>query len=137
MVRGSQNRKSQTNHNQGTPQTPVAKKPPTLNNDVPTLTATSSDTRTADFYNLIEEQQKVITSMQEKIHALQAKVYELEGRINITQIVNSHLQNMVDAQEQYSWRPCLVINGMGGHVLLLMAWQNLDTMRKVLIIRTM
>ena len=48
--------------------------------------------------------------MQEKIHALEAKVYELEGRINITQTVNSHLQNMVDAQEQYSRRPCLVIN---------------------------
>ena len=50
--------------------------------------------------------------MQEKIHALEAKVYELEGRINITQTVNSHLQNMVDAQEQYSRRSCLVINGM-------------------------
>ena len=50
--------------------------------------------------------------MQEKIHALEAKVYELEGQINITQTVNSHLQNMVDAQEQYSRRPCLVINGM-------------------------
>ena len=128
MVRGSQNRKSQTTHNQGTPQTPVAKKPPTLNNDVPTSTATSSETRTADYYRLIEDQQKVITSMQEKIHALEAKVYELEGRINITQTVNSHLQNMVEAQEQYS-RAIL-------HVLLLMAWQNLGA-RKVLIIRTM
>ena len=90
----------------------MAKKPPTLNNDVPTLTATSSETRTADYYKLIEDQQKVITRMQEKIRALEAKVYELEGRINITQTVNSHLQNMVDAQEQYSLRPCLVINGM-------------------------
>ena len=68
-----------TTHNQGTPQTPVAKKSPTLNNDVPTSTATSSDTRTADYYKLIEEQQKVITSMEEKVHALEAKVYELEG----------------------------------------------------------
>ena len=37
MVQGSQNCKSQTTHIQGTRQTPVAKKPPTLNNDVPTL----------------------------------------------------------------------------------------------------
>ena len=52
MVRGSQNRKSQNTHNQGTPQTPLAKKPPSLNNDIPTsLTATSSD-----HYKLIEEQ---------------------------------------------------------------------------------
>ena len=79
MVRGSHNRKNKTTHNQGTPRTPVAKKPPTLNNDVPTSRATSSDTRTADYYKLIEEQQKVITSMEEKIHPLEAKVYELEG----------------------------------------------------------
>ena len=93
MVRGSQNRKSQNTHNQGTPQTPLAKKTPTLNNDIlPSLTATSSDNnRTADHYKHIEEQQKVITSMQEKIHALEVKVYELEGRINVTQTVNSHL----------------------------------------------
>ena len=47
MVKGSQNRKSQTT---------VPKKPPTLNNDNPTLRATSSDTQTADYYKLIEEQ---------------------------------------------------------------------------------
>ena len=113
MVRGSQNRKSQNTHNQGTPQTPLAKKTPALNNDIlPSSTATSSDNRTADHYKLIEEQQKVIASMQEKIDALEANVYELEGRINVTQTVNSHLQNMVLAQEQYSWRSCLIINGM-------------------------
>lgn len=61
MVHGSQNHKSQTTYNQGTPQTPM--KPPTLNNDVPTLTATSSDSQTADYIKLIEEQQKVITSI--------------------------------------------------------------------------
>ena len=117
MVPGSHDRKNKTTHNQRTPQTPVPKKSPTLNNDVPTSTATSSDTRTADYYKLIEEQLKVIKSMQVKIHALEAKVYELEGQMNVTQTVNSHLQNMVDAQEQYSRRPCLAINGMAkpGH----------------------
>ena len=81
-------------------QTPAANKPPTLNNDIPTpSTATSSDSQTADHYKLIEEQQKVIASMQEKTYVLEAK---LEGRINVTQTVNSHLNNMADAQEQYS-----------------------------------
>ena len=81
-------------------QIPVANKPPTLNNDIPTpWTATSSDSQTADHYKLIEEQQKVIASMQEKTYVLEAK---LEGRINVTQTVNSHLNNMADAQEQYS-----------------------------------
>ena len=126
MVRGSHDRKNKTTHSQGTPQTPVVKKPPTLNNDVPTSTATSSDTQTADYYKLIEEQQKVITSMQEKIHVLEAKVYELEGRMNVTQTINSHLQNMLMPKS----------NTRGGHVLLSMAWQNLDT-RKVLIIPMM
>ena len=84
-------------YNQGTPQTP-----PQTPDILPSSTATSSDNQTADHYKLIEEQQKVIASMQEKIHALEVKVYELEGRINVTQTVNSHLQNMVDAQEQYS-----------------------------------
>ena len=79
----------------------MAKKPPTLNNDVPTSTVTSSDTRTADYYKFIEEQQKVITSMYEKIQAPEANVYELEGQINATQIVKTHLQNMIAAQEQY------------------------------------
>ena len=118
MVRGSQNRKNQNTHNLETPQTPLAKKPPTLNNDIPTSsTATSSDYRTADHYKLIEEQEKVIASMQEKIHALEAKLYKLEGRINMTQTLNSHLQNIVDAQDQYSRWSCLVINSMAkpGH----------------------
>ena len=39
-------------------------------------------------------------------------MYELKGRINVMQTVNSHLQNMVDAQEQYSRRSCLIINGI-------------------------
>ena len=84
MERGSQNCKSQTAHNQETPQTPqtpAAKKPPTLINDVPTLTTvTSSYTPSANYSKLIEEQQKVITRMQEKIHTLQAKVYEFRDK---------------------------------------------------------
>ena len=129
MVQGSQDCKNKTTHNQGTPQTPVAKKPLILNNDmVPSMdTSTSSDTWTANYYKLIEEQQKVITSMQEEIHALEAKVYELEGQMSVTQTVNSHLQNMVDTQRS---------NTRVSHVLLLMAWQSLDT-RKVLIIPMM
>ena len=83
MIWGSQDRKSWTTHNQGTSQTSLAKKTPTLNNDVPTSTATSADNLTVDRYKLIEEWRKVITSMQEKIHALEAKVYKLEGQMNV------------------------------------------------------
>ena len=63
MVRGSQNRKSQTTHNQGTPQTPLAKKPLTLSNDVPTSTATSSVARTVDHYKLIENSKRAFFSI--------------------------------------------------------------------------
>ena len=72
-------------------QIPVANKPPTLNNDIPTpSTATSSDSQTADHYKLIEEQQKVIASMQEKTYLLEAK---LEGRINVTDCKQSSKQH--------------------------------------------
>ena len=54
----------------------------------------------------------MITIKQEKIHALEAKICELEDQIIVAQTVNSHLQNMVYAQAQYSRWPCLVINGM-------------------------
>ena len=116
MVQGShdhkkkqkKNKKQKTTHKKVTPQAPVAKKLPTLSNVVPTSTTILSDTRTAGYYQLIEEQQKVTTRMQEKIHALEAEVYKLEGRMKVTQTVNNHLQNMVDdTQEQYSWRSCL------------------------------
>ena len=55
--------------------------------------------------------------MQEKNHVLEAKVYEFEKQINVTQTVSSHLHSMVDAQEQYSRWPYLIINGMAkaGH----------------------
>ena len=127
MVWGSQNHKSQNTPNQGTPQTPLAKKPPALNNDIPSpSTATSSENRTADHYKLIEKQQKVIAIMQEKIHTLEAKAYELEGWMNMTQT----------STVIYKTWSMLRSNTHGGHVLLLMASQNLNT-RKVLIILTM
>ena len=38
--------------------------------------------------------------------------YILESQLLITQNVNKHLQSKIDDQEQYSRRPCLVVNGM-------------------------
>lgn len=107
MVRGSQNR--QSDHNQGRTQTPVVMKPSRLDNDVPTSTTSSSNTQTANYTKLIQEEQKAITDMQEKIHTLEAKVYEPEGLINVIQTVTSQLPNMANAQWQYFRRPCLVI----------------------------
>ena len=40
--------------------------PARLNNDVPTSATTSSDTRTANYTKLIEEERKVINNMQEE-----------------------------------------------------------------------
>ena len=47
-----------------------------------------------------------------KINALERRVDILESQLLITQNVNKHLQSKIDDQEQYSRRPCLVVNGM-------------------------
>ena len=60
----------------------------------------------------------------QKIHVLEAKAYKLEGQINVTQTV------IYKTWLKHRSNTC------GSHVLLLMAWQNLDT-RKVLIIPIM
>lgn len=57
----------------------MAKKLPVLNNDVSTSTAAPSDTWTADYFKLIEEQQKVVTIMQQKIDAVEANFTNLRG----------------------------------------------------------
>ena len=43
---------------------------------------------------------------------LEGKISELEGCLFVTQRVISLLEAKIDCQEQYSRRPCLVINGM-------------------------
>ena len=47
-----------------------------------------------------------------KVRYLEGKLYELEGCLFVTQRVNSLLEVEMDCQEQYSRRPCLIINGM-------------------------
>ena len=49
--------------------------------------------------------------MQKKMRILEANIYKLEGWTNVTQTLNSHLQIMIDAQEQYSRQKCFVIYG--------------------------
>ena len=43
---------------------------------------------------------------------MEGRISELESQIDITQTVISLLQMKIDNQEQYSRRPCLVINGL-------------------------
>ena len=43
---------------------------------------------------------------------MEGRISELESQIGITQTVISLLQMKIDNQEQYSRRPCLVINGL-------------------------
>ena len=43
---------------------------------------------------------------------MEGKISELEGCLFVTQWVNSLLEAKIDCQEQYSRRPCLVINGI-------------------------
>ena len=43
---------------------------------------------------------------------MEGRISELESQIGITQTVISFFQTKIDNQEQYSRRPCLVINGL-------------------------
>ena len=43
---------------------------------------------------------------------MEGRISELESQIGITQTVISLFQTKIDNQEQYSRRPCLVINGL-------------------------
>ena len=54
----------------------------------------------------------MIDKVLQRANTLDGKPSELEGRILVTQRVNSHLQNMIDRQEQNSRRLCLVVNDM-------------------------
>ena len=54
----------------------------------------------------------MIDKVLQRANTLDGKPSELEGRILATQRVNSHLQNMIDRQEQNSRRLCLVVNDM-------------------------
>ena len=46
------------------------------------------------------------------VRYLEGKISELEGCLFVTQRVNSLLEAKIYCQEQYSRRPCLIINGM-------------------------
>ena len=62
--------------------------------------------------NLFDKHQKNIDYLVKKVRYLEGKISELEGCLFVTQRVNSLLEAKIDCQEQYSRRPCLVINGM-------------------------
>ena len=60
----------------------------------------------------MEEHQKSINYLRKKVELLEGRISELESQIHVTQTVHSLLQTKIDNQEQYSGRPCLVINGL-------------------------
>ena len=62
--------------------------------------------------DLFDKQQKDIDYLVKRVRYLESKISEPEGCLFVTQRVNSLLEAKIDCQEQYSRRPCLVINGM-------------------------
>ena len=84
---------------------------PTPNSSIPSSAATNKQ-NCMSAEALLEEQQKSIDYLRKKVELLEGRISELESQIGITQTVISLLQTKIDNQEQYSRRPCLVINGL-------------------------
>ena len=78
---------------------------------VTTLNLNKKDTTSPDDQATITEQQhQMIDELLQRVNTLEGKFFELEGWILVTQRVKSHLENMIDHQEQYSRPSCLVAN---------------------------
>ena len=58
----------------------------------------------------MEEQKKSIDYLRKQIEILDERISELENQIHLTQKVNSLLQTKIDNLEQYSRRPCRLID---------------------------
>ena len=84
---------------------------PTPNSLIPSSAATNKQNCMSAEASL-EELQKSIDYLRKKVELLEGRISELESQIGITQTVISLLQTKIDNQEQYSRRPCLVINGL-------------------------
>ena len=86
---------------------------PSQETDIPSSTMTDTSTTTSTQPNSSEHQHP--TSNEDliaRINALEKRVEVLESQLVITQTVSNHLKHKIDDQEQYSRRPCLVVNGM-------------------------
>lgn len=59
-----------------------------------------------------QKDQNLIEELHRRISALEYRVDVLESQLVITNTVNKHLETKIDEQQQYSRRPCLVVNGM-------------------------
>ena len=60
----------------------------------------------------LEDQNVLIKRLQNRVNTLEGRIVELETNIAVTTTVNNNLRVMVDNQEQYSHRPCMVVVGM-------------------------
>ena len=76
---------------------------PSNNHTSPNNLSNGSDKR------ILETQQDIAVK---KVRYLEGKISGLEGCLFVTQRVNSLLEAKIDYQEQYSRRPCLIINRM-------------------------
>lgn len=73
----------------------------------------------------IKNLEKHVNKLEGKVNHLEGKVLMLEGHLSLAKTVSSRLECMVDSQEQYSRRPCVVVdgivNGSFDHVVKILA----------------
>ena len=57
------------------------------------------------------QQQETIDELLKRVEALEDKVQYLESSLYIAKTTSDNLEIMVDNQQQYSRRPCMVVSG--------------------------
>ena len=63
----------------------------------------------------ITKQNKKITSLERKLDHFDSNIVALESQLALANHVTDVLRKKIDAQEQYSRRSCLVIEGITSH----------------------
>ena len=59
-----------------------------------------------------KQQQEIIEKLLQRVEALENRVQLLESSVTVTKTTSDNLKVMLDNQQQYSRRPCMVVTGM-------------------------
>ena len=112
MVAGKSNKRGSKNN----AASPIAHKTPAGDNKDETHQGSddlmASRSSIEELLKNIEKQQLAISRLETKVDNLEGKVIMLESQIHICGTVNENQRVMIDNQEQYSRRACMVVSGM-------------------------
>ena len=80
--------------------------------NIPVSTQSTDMNPEINLLKQLEDQNMLIKRLENRVNTLEGKIVELEKNIAVNTTVNNNLRVMVDNQEQYLHRLCMVIAGM-------------------------